>query len=73
MAAKVKNMHQARALTTTACLVKIMKKARSINRQRLIERLLKEPSQLFQLSMDELRRCMQVAVSDRFIEEVDPV
>jgi hypothetical protein len=23
--------------------------------------------------MDELRRCMQVAVSDRFIEEVDTV
>jgi hypothetical protein len=72
-AAKVKNMNQARALATNACLVKIMKKARQMNRQQLIELLVRETSQLFPLSMDELRRCVQVAVSDRFIEEVDAV
>jgi hypothetical protein len=72
-AAKVKNMSQARVVAAHACIIKIMKGAREMSKQQLVERVLRETSRLFQLSMEDLRRCVQLAIAERFIEEVDGV
>jgi hypothetical protein len=71
--AKVKNMSQARLTTAQACIIKIMKGTRQMSKQQLIERVLAETSQLFPMSINDLRQCVQLAIAERYIEEVDGV
>jgi hypothetical protein len=69
--AKVKNVSQARMVAARACIVRIMKSAREMSKQQLVERVFKETSSLFQLSIEDIRRCVQLAIAERFIEEID--
>jgi hypothetical protein len=71
--AKVKNMSQTRIVAARACIVRIMKSERKMRKQQLVEKVMRETSRLFKLSIEDIRRCIQLAIAERFIEEVGDI
>jgi hypothetical protein len=68
---KIKDLSQMRFLAAEACMVRIMKGSRMMKTQQLIERMIKETSPLFAVTLDDIKRCMNYLISQGYIQRSD--
>jgi hypothetical protein len=67
----IKNVNQMREQCMNACIVRIMKGERMMRLQQLIEKVLLEMSPLFPTTKDEVRKCVQYAEANEYVEMAD--
>jgi hypothetical protein len=67
----VKNVCQMREQCMNACIVRIMKGARMMKLQQLLEKVLLEMSPLFPTTKSDVRRCVQYAEANEYVEMAD--
>lgn len=68
---KVKNLGPMRTQATEAAIVKIMKKARMMKTQELVEKVMFETSHLFPITIAEIHQCIQHLIAGAYLEQSD--